>query len=50
MQEGRSYIKDLGDFTNKVKDLQNIPEAVGFVPHKVRLGNIVGNINRYCIL
>ena len=47
MQEGRSYIKDLGDFINKVKHLQNIPEAVVFVPHKVRLGNIVGNINTY---
>ena len=31
MQGGKSYIKDSGDFINKIKNLQNIQEDVIFV-------------------
>ena len=28
MQRGKSYIKDSGDFINKIKSLHNIPKSV----------------------
>ena len=35
MQRGKSYIKDSGDFINKIKNLQNIPEGVILVTSDV---------------
>ena len=32
MQRGKSYIKDSGDFINKIKTLQNIPKGAISVP------------------
>ena len=31
MQRGKSYIKNSGDFINKIKNLQNIPEGAKLV-------------------
>ena len=35
MQKGKSYIKDSGDFINKVKDLQSVPEGAILVTSDV---------------
>ena len=35
MHRGNSYIKDSGDFINKIKDLQNIPEGAIVVTEDV---------------
>lgn len=31
MQRGKSYIKDSGDFINKIKKYQNVPDGVVLV-------------------
>ena len=36
MQRGKSYIKDSGDFINKAKNLQNIPEGAILVISDVK--------------
>ena len=35
MQRGKSYIKDSGDFINKIQSSQNIPEGAILVPADV---------------
>ena len=35
MQNGKSYIKDSGDFINKIKELQSIPDGVILVSSDV---------------